>query len=325
MDPPDPEAAALYLHFPCFDGVVSGTLAILFLESVSGWKFETIQPVNYDVQPHWAQMQLPSHSAIVDFLYHPGAAFWCDHHATTFLAAELRADYFARRGPYYLYDPNSRSCARVLWNQAAAALESASHLDEMVSWADKIDSADYEDVQEAMFGDAPALSISHSLAVDPDSDYCSQLVRALCRSPLSVVAGLPEVQGRANRARELSKTGLERMHQSIHFDNAVAAFDVDTDGVLINRYSPFYLCPQARYSIGLFRSSESLAIRANANPWLDFPTPNLGELMRSLAGAAGLGNRGGGHSRVGALILPCGESQTGLRVFSELVRILRSS
>lgn len=145
-------------------------LANLYLEKSRGWNFTAIEPVTYDSKNRWLALPLPQNSAVVDFLYHPAAKFWADHHSTTFLTAEARADFERRKGPWLIYDAQSRSCASLLWRTIGPDLNSDPRLAEMVQWADKIDSADYESVEEALNGVAPALVLSRSLLIDGDAD-----------------------------------------------------------------------------------------------------------------------------------------------------------
>jgi hypothetical protein len=297
------ESASIYMHFPCFDGIVSGALAILFLGKLRGWRFDCINAVNYDLQGDWLNTHLPQHSCVVDFLYHPEAEVWCDHHVTTFLNPTLRADFAAREKTLQIYDQESRSSARLLWNRGSAVLGQAAHLEEMVDWADTIDAADYDDVNQALFGTHPALQIGRSLAVDADSTYCDLLVRTLCISTMHDLAGIPEVQRRVAQADELSREGLSRVQKQIRLHGNIAVFDVLTEDALVNRYSAFYFYPNAQYSIGTFRSRDAITLRVSANPWLHFHSPNLGEMVRAAAATAGLLSSGGGHARVGSLWL----------------------
>jgi hypothetical protein len=246
------ESATIYLHFPCFDGIVSGALAVLFLGKLRGWRFDSINSVNYDLQANWLNTHLPQHSCVVDFLYHPEAEFWCDHHTTTFLNSTLRTDFAARPKTLQIYDQESRSSARLLWNRGAAVLGSADRLEKMVDWADRIDAADYDDVNQALFGSHPALQISRSLAVDADSKYCDFLVRRLCVSSMRDLAAYPEVQRRVVHADELSREGLSRVEKHIHRHGNIVVFDVLTENVSVNRYSAFYFDPNVQYSIGNF-------------------------------------------------------------------------
>jgi hypothetical protein len=316
------KSATIYLHFPCFDGIVSGALAILFLGNLRGWRFDSINAVNYDLQANWLNTHLPEHSCVVDFLYHPEAEFWCDHHTTAFLNSTLRADFATREKTLQIYDEESRSSARLLWNRGAAVLRRIGWLEEMVDWADRIDAADYDDVSQALFGTDPALQISRSLAVDADSKYCDLLVRTLCVSSMRDLAAYPEVQRRVVQADELSKAGLSRVEKQIHLHGNIAVFDVVTENVSVNRYSAFYFHPNVQYSIGTFRSPDSISVRVNANPWLRFHCPNLGEMMRAAAESAGLRCAGGGHERVGSLHLDEASGSAADRVVAYLIKKL---
>jgi len=182
-------------------------------------------------------------------------------------------------------------------------LGGAGRLEEMVDWADRIDTADYDDVNQALFGLHPALQISRSLGVDADSNYCDFLVRALCNLSMRELAAHPEVQRRVVQADELNKEGLSRVEKQIHLHCNIAVFDVLTENVSVSRYSAFYFHPDVQYSIGTFRSQDSITVRVNANPWLRFHCPNLGEMMRAAAESADLHCAGGGHERVGSVHL----------------------
>jgi hypothetical protein len=155
---------SLYIHFPCFDGLISGVLAWEFLESHEHWTIRDVHPVNYNVRDRWLTTPLETRSAIVDFLYHPQAAFWADHHLTSFVDGVVKKDFDIRKARLPLfYDDHSGSSASLLWNRIAHALDHAERYKEMVDWAEKIDSASYSSVEEAVLGDAPALRINFSL------------------------------------------------------------------------------------------------------------------------------------------------------------------
>ena len=204
MSSPSP-GDTLCLHFPCFDGLISGILASKFLEA-QGWSFTRIEPLNYTVRPTWLQSPLPSRTAVVDFLFHPDARFWADHHVTTFLTEQARQQFEELQsknaeGPgWFFYDSQQGSCAMLLWQKLGHAYgPETQRLREMVTWADKIDSASYESVQEAILGDSPALQINASLILGNSPEYCWFLLQALKNKTLIQVAQLPEVQSRSSK------------------------------------------------------------------------------------------------------------------------------
>lgn len=310
--------ATLYLHFPCFDGTVSGVLTKHLLES-RGWEFEEIQPVNYDIRSTWLSNRLERPCAVVDFLYHPDAEFWADHHSTTFLDAEAEQDFERRKGECVVYDSEADSCASLLWNRFSTNFgpPQAERFEEMVRWAEKIDSARYDSVQEAILGDSPALRISFSLMRRADAAYCRFLVEKLSQGTLSEVVGLSEVAERFEEARTFLKAGLERFGPSAHMvEGDIVVFNVAAKaGSMFSRYAPFYFFPHARYSVGVIRSGRGARVTAMRNPWLEFPSVPLGSMFERFGG--------GGHQRVGALILSKERAGEADGILTEIVSEIR--
>src|SRR5687767_2266784 len=76
---------ALYFHSACVDGLVSAALCTwLRLHEDPAHAFEAWEPVDYLSKDVWRQRDLGPHAAVVDFLFHPGATWWFDHHGSTF-------------------------------------------------------------------------------------------------------------------------------------------------------------------------------------------------------------------------------------------------
>lgn len=293
------KSARLYFHSPCFDGIVSAVVASDFLEVRRSWVFECYCAVDYGQRTNWLSRSLGKECAVVDFIYHPQATFWADHHSTTFLSATERRDFIHRRhGRTLFYDARLGSCSMLLWQ---ALKDRFSYRNEaysdMVEWADKIDSARYSSVTEAVLGEAPALRIRASLSADGEPGFFEHLVKTLRVKTLDEVANLPEVDIRSKHLRSKIEAGLERLKYSIWVDESgIAVFDVDESGVAISRYAPYVFFPDARYSAGIVRSKSGTKITAMRNPWRDFPSVKLGKIFERFGG--------GGHERVGSVLIP---------------------
>jgi hypothetical protein len=189
--------------------------------------------------------------------------------------------------------------------------------DEMVEWADRIDSARYASVEEAVLGDAPALQIRASLAAGKGRALSKQLVDRLRTSTLEQVAGLPMVRKRAGKVQRKIAAGLDRFAQAaeVH-DGDIVVFDVTTPkNDMISRYAPYYFFPEARYSVGIERSPKSAKITAMRNPWREFPSVDLGKIFDGFGG--------GGHQRVGAVILAGIRAQEAGSILAEITRQIR--
>jgi hypothetical protein len=294
-----PTDGTLFLHFPCFDGLVSATLARDYLETQRGWRSTTFRFVNYDRQPAWLDSPLPPDSAVVDFLYHPDATFWADHHGTTFLTPEAGDDFAVHRsGRTLLYDRDSPSCAMLLWKHFGGVSSDPERYGEMAAWADLIDSARYASVEEAVFGESPAMRINASLALDATPEYGEHLLRLMNTMGLAETAASPEVERKAAEIRRRTELGLADVAAGVHRRHgSIAVFaGTPSDGAQINRYSLFHFFPDARYSVALLNGTDSAKVTAMRNPWLEFESIDLGSVFRAYGG--------GGHQRVASAVLP---------------------
>lgn len=296
---PIKRADTLCIHYPCFDGLVSGVLAWDFLERQQHWTIREVRPVNYGIRDEWLSTSLGPRTAVVDFLYHPNAAFWVDHHLTSFLNGDARNDFEHRKGAFpLLYDSHSGSSASLLWNSFASALKYPDRYREMVAWAEKIDSAAYSSVHEAVLGDAPALRINYSL-MSRDAHtkvFCNFLLRQLRSHSLEQVSDLPEVKKKYELVRGSIERGLEHLRNRVTLLRDIVAFDVEaSDDAMISRYAPYYFVPDAAYSIGITRYKHGAKITAMRNPWRNFESVPLGTIFARYGG--------GGHHRVASVFL----------------------
>jgi hypothetical protein len=309
--------ACLYFHSPCFDGITSSVLTLDFLETSQSWTFSELCPVNYERRNSWLSQKLCKTSAVVDFLYHPAAEFWADHHQTSFLTPELEKRFYGQKSPFQIYDSKSGSCAMLLWRVFRRRFKyQNSRYSELVNWADKIDSARYTSVEEAIHGAHPSLNINRSLATNKDPNYPVWLITRLRKDSLENVGCSKEVLEKSNEAQALITAGLNRLSKTVHLEDAnIAVFDVDSSDVLVNRYAPYLFYPKARYSLGIVRSPDGIKITGMRNPWLPFPSIYLGKLFERFGG--------GGHRRVGSLWLRGPDVQKADDVLQRLLNEIR--
>lgn len=295
------KSSTLYFHYPCFDGLISAVLAAEFLETHDRWHIQDFQPVDYTLRNTWLSSELNKPAAVVDFLYHPQADFWADHHRTSLLTDDAKDDLQQRRGKFWLlYEPRARSCASLLFRHLRRFLSHKPHYKELSEWAEKIDSATYSSVNEAILGEAPALKISRTLSLEDEAgpDYARFLLRQLRDHDLEYVAALEEVRNREDRVRRNILRGLQSIKARVRLRKGdVVVFDARPKGdQVISRYAPYYFKPDARYSIAVLRTPQGIRITAMRNPWRKFRSIPLGRAFAKFGG--------GGHERVGAVQLP---------------------
>ncbi|MGD0628764.1 MAG: hypothetical protein ABR987_05400 [Terracidiphilus sp.] len=311
-----PDALTVYLHFPCFDGVVSAVLASEYLERKHGWKTQQIVQVTYAERETWAAQTLAKPAAVVDFLFHPDADFWADHHQTTFLTPELEARYTQDKSGSLLYDPEASSCAEVIWRKSYRLLREP-RFREMVEWAHRIDGARYDSVEEAVLGDAPALRINFSFLRDSSSEFCSFLVESLRMKSLAEVADSPRVADHYKSVRKAIQSGQRLFRKASHMEkDGIVVFDVQQAGnAVLSRYAPYLAFPKARYSVGIMESDDGAKITAMRNPWRRFKSVPLGQIFSRYGG--------GGHQRVASVLLK--DAQEAKRTLGSILNDLRNA
>ncbi|MCA8980277.1 MAG: hypothetical protein H6831_12970 [Planctomycetes bacterium] len=286
-------SAPLTIHYHRdFDGMVSGAvlaaiLIDLFNDRVD-WK-----SVNYDQRRDWANFGSGTRFAIVDFHFHPQAAYWFDHHPTTFLTPELRAAY--QPSARWNWDETSPSCPPLILRHAREhwGYRAPERFQEMARWSDVIDAARYESVEQAIFGDTPALRIARALTVAPTPDWTDELVGAMTTGTLEDVANRQDVEKAHQRASRNRDKALEQFPPTVlKKEHDVVLYDASSSKIRRERFAPFYHHPDVVYSVGVIPTRSGYHITCGENPW-NPPTRGLhvGELMEKYGG--------GGHKAVG--------------------------
>ncbi|MGD1102038.1 MAG: hypothetical protein ABSA59_08210 [Terriglobia bacterium] len=299
-----------------FDGICS---AAVFLASVSGTGVGSglqaqLVPVDYNVKPNWAETDLPKQSAIVDFLYHPAADWWFDHHPSTFVKAEWEASF--RSDDRHVWNTRYKSCPGLILDSLRDGVlrtDLKARFREHVIWSDIIDSAEYSSPAQVVQAIEPALRINLSLAADADPPYLVFLVKCMEEKPLDEVARLGEVSRRYEKAMEWQKVAISYMEKVAEVTKGVAFFDLTKRDGLFHRYAPYYFWPQIKFVVAVYANGQAFRITVSSNPWGTHGGPDLGALCEQYGG--------GGHRRVGGVANL--EKRQALRVGREMARKLR--
>jgi hypothetical protein len=311
-----PRHQLLYFHAPCFDGLVSGAIVWDYLKATREWKRVRPRGVNYGARSYWGRLRPKASFAVVDFLFHPQAAFWADHHATTFITPESRQIYERHRSDTFIYDPSEPSCSQLIWDHL-----NRSHgyqnprFAQMVEWATKIDAARYSSVDEVFDSTSPALIINRALGQFDDPRACEPILRHLTHKELDELASMPVIKKHANRALRLAADGFKRFERGAHLVDDIVVFDVDGRNTVINRYSPYRVFPTARYSAGIIRKNDGIRITAMRNPWKEFESAPLGRIFEQVGG--------GGHQRVATVVLKSDRAAEAPRVLEAVLSSIR--
>ncbi len=274
-----------------FDGMVSGAVLAHILQE-QGEK-PLLKSVNYDERAGWETFEEGRRFALVDFHFHPRAEYWFDHHPTTFLSEELRAQY--EPSERWSWDEESPSCPPLILRHAQEhfGYEPPDRFMEAAHWSDIIDAARFESVDQAIFGEDPALRLMRALTASPNPAWVDELATALITESLSDVAlraDVEKVYGRAARNRDKA---LDQFPPTVLWNRGgVLFYDAASSKIRRERFAPFYHHPEVSYAVGVIPTRAGFHITCGENPWKQ-PTNgvHVGEMMEEYGG--------GGHRAVG--------------------------
>jgi len=262
-------------------------------------------------------------NAIVDFKYSssPRLTWWFDHHQSAFLT-EADAEHFRRdTSGKKFYDPGFYSCTKFIAHIGAAKFNfHPADLQELIQWADVVDGALYSDAKTAVEMRDPATQLTLVIEGARSKDFVPKLIPELASKSLAEVAALPEIRKSFGElfAKHLKSIDIVRAHARL--ESGVIFLDSadQEEQQAVNKFIPYYLFPDAVYSVAVSRSCERTKIGVGSNPWNPTPkTANLATICERYGG--------GGHAKVAAISLPPDALDRAREVARQITRELQAS
>ncbi|MHB1856327.1 MAG: phosphoesterase [Acidobacteriaceae bacterium] len=320
----------VFYHDKCFDGACSASLfARVHRERIApGAEYEFHGLVHRAGALFDEKEFVGDENAIVDFKYSPSpaVAWWFDHHLSAFLTPEDHRHFLAgQRDPKIrerkFYDPDYVSCTGLIAHIAATHFGfDAAPVAELVRWADIVDGARYESPESAVEMAQPAMKLTLAIESVQDAAFVPRLIPLLTEMSLGEVLDQPFVRDQLPELLERHREAMELIRERSSCEQGTIYFDI-TDHPLegYNKFIPYYLHPQATYSIGLSRSSFRTKIAVGSNPWTKVPADRMVNLAQICERYGG-----GGHARVGAISFPREKDDLARQAAAEIVAELRA-
>lgn len=309
-------------HDRCFDGTSSAAIFTRFYR-------ERIDPdaqFLYTGMTHKASQPFEDgtfdgdENAIVDFKYSssPRLTWWFDHHQSAFLKPE-DADHFRQdHSGKKFYDPTYKSCTKFLATIASEKFGfDAKPLADLIKWGDIIDGAQFASPEVAVGLAEPAMQLALVIEAAPEPNLCIQLIPELAVRSLPEMIELPIVKKHLGALLERHRRSVDVMRERADSRGGVIYFDVsDLDLEGYNKFIPYFLFPDALYSVGVSASPTRAKVSVGTNPWKEVPAEvNLASLCEK--------NGGGGHARVAAISFGPGDLVRARQVAKEIAATLR--
>src|SRR5215204_3169972 len=308
----------LLYHGHCFDGVASAATFSRFYKE----KVHPEAEIHYQGLLHRPgtlfdlEMFDGDENAIVDFKYDASERLtcWFDHHESAFLSPEDEAHFRADTSGKKFVDPSRKSCTALIADVASSRFGfNAEPLQTLVHWAHIIDGALYESPAQCVELKEPALQLMQVIEADPDDTYIERIIRDLTTQSLEEVATSAEVQRRFQPILKQHLETLEVIRKKSTSVDGVVQFDLVDEGYEgFNKFIPYYLHPEATYSVALTRGPQRTKISVGSNPWAPVPrTHNIAKICERYGG--------GGHAVVGAVSFKPEEVEEARQAVREIV------
>jgi hypothetical protein len=309
-------------HDKCFDGASSAAIfSRFYLERIDpGAEFLYSGMTHKASQPFEEGTFDGDENAIVDFKYSssPLLTWWFDHHQSAFLKPE-DAEHFRRdHSGKKFYDPTFKSCTKFLATIVSEKFGfDAAPVAELVQWGDIIDGAQFASPDEAVGLAAPAMQLALVIEAAPEPNLVQLLIPQLAVRPLSEMVELPIVKNHLGRLLERHRRSVEILRERADARDGVIYFDVsDLDLEGYNKFIPYFLYPDALYSVGVSASPSRAKVSVGTNPWKEASAEvNLASLCEKYGG--------GGHARVAAISLGPGDLVRARQIAKEIAGRLR--
>jgi len=310
-------------HDRCFDGAASAAVFLRFyrerIQADSEFHFTGL--THRATQPFEEGLFDGDDNAIVDFKYSssPRVTWWFDHHQSAFLTPADAEHFRADRSGQKFYDPEYKSCTKLL---ATVAQEKFGFdprpLVGLIRWGDVIDGAQFATPESAVRLTEPATQLALVIEAAPEAGLVARLVPELATRPLAEMVRLPSVERHLGPLLERHERSIEVLRRRAQARDGVVYFDVsDQDLEGYNKFIPYLLHPDCRYSVGVSASSARAKVSVGSNPWNPAAEEkNLATLAESYGG--------GGHPRVAAISFEPTDLDRARKVAQEIAAALRN-
>lgn len=287
-------------HDNCFDGLASAAVFSTFHKG----KIAPAVEIEYEGLTHKAGQRIDEglfgeeQNVIVDFKYSASEklTWWFDHHQSAFLSDADEKHFRSDRSGKKFHDPTFQSCTKYIAHITKNAFDFEDRsLTELIHWADIIDGAQFPNAQFAVELKEPAMRLMTVIESTRDADLLHRIIRWMQEKPLAGIVNEPQVRSTFDALYQSHLQSIELMRQRAKSIGGVIEYDISDKGVEgQNKFIPYYLFPDAVYSVGVSLSSVRAKVSVGSNPWSPRErTENLAKLCEQYGG--------GGHAVVAAI------------------------
>lgn len=249
-------------------------------------------------------------NAILDFRFSPSPklTWYFDHHVSAFPSPDDRVAYESatrdERTRRMFHDGGYGSCTKLIADVGRQRFDldtSAEQTQELVRWADMIDSAAFPSAEMAVSRKEPVLHLMTVVEHHGNDAFLQTMVPRLLSEPVEEVARSKDIEEAYKPLAAQHDAFIELVKQHAEVKGPVVVVDLSSIVVdVAAKFVTYALWPESAYSVLLSRSASKCKISIGYNPWSPLPRKhNIAAICER--------HGGGGHPVVGAISLPAGD------------------
>jgi len=258
-------------------------------------------PINYSpaLKKKWVSFKFKEPFIILDFLYHPRASWWFDHHQTSFITDKWREEFKGDKN--HAFDSTKRSACDLMAGHFKKEFnyKPPKFVADLIKWATIIDSASYKSAKEAIEGKQPAIKLikafySKNFENDAAVKYFETIIKSLAGEPIARTIQIPVVKKEIKRIEKDNKE-VKKIFKKISTVTGRTVFvDSTKTKAQLSIFFGYYFFPKIDYSITLEFYGDYYHLNVGKNPWKKTPAKvHIGEILKKYGG--------GGHKTVGGM------------------------
>ncbi|MEK7154108.1 MAG: hypothetical protein AAB792_00935, partial [Patescibacteria group bacterium] len=251
------------------------------------------------LKKNWANFKFREPFIIIDFLYHPKASWWFDHHPTSFARKVWREKFKGDKN--HVFDLIKKSACDLMAGHLKKEFnyKLPKFITGLIKWATIIDSASYKSAKEAIESRQPAIKLA--LALDPINfkaramaKYFEAIIKSLACEPIAKTVQIPIVKKEIRRIEKKNKEAEQVFGKISVLTDKVVFIDGTKTGAQLSNFFGYYFYPEIDYAATLEFYGKYYHLIVGKNPWKKIPARvHIGEMLNKYGG--------GGHRTVGGV------------------------
>ena len=294
----------IYFHND-FDGRAAAAVMLSFLRS-RGDDIEHFTPLDYYLleSGYLTENFFTKHklfkgkrnpAIVVDFPFHPKAAWWFDHHGAPCRKKSWLKKF--KQTAQWHHDPQYASCCK----QVAEILKKEfgwnppKFFTETIRWGDILDGARYKSARQTIELKESALQVAVFFDRRGDDPITwGTFTELLAEKPLALIARRADVRAVVREAKEEIKLAIAYIRKNLVIEGRVGYVFLPSVAFAKPRFIPLVLHPELLYLVRMFKKRTLWHLSVGQNPWRrNENAVDIGKLISAYGG--------GGHHGVGAV------------------------